>query len=126
MGNKAQTPAKVQEYDRIDGKAFLFQNSDGAFYIPDDYMSTVDVLGPDNTDGIVSGNKYDVRIGYKGGNFNFKITIIDNILLKKFSTNPDTWVAEQDKWLPPPKLPTGGRRKHRLIKKNRQTRKRRV
>jgi len=131
MGNKAPKPAQVQELDSMDGKAFLFQNSGEAFYIPKYYMSTVDVDGTNNEDDIKSGETYNVRIGtikgYKMGNF--KITIIDKILLKKLSNNPDTWVAEQDSWLPPPKLSTGGRRRHkknRSIKKRRHTKKRRV
>jgi hypothetical protein len=131
MGNKAQKPAQVQELDSMDGKAFLFQNSGEAFYIPEYNMSTVDVQGTNNENDIVSDETYNVRIGtikgYKMGNF--KITIIDKILLKKLSNNPNTWVAEQDSWLPPPKLTTGGRRRHkknRSIKKRRHTKKRRV
>jgi hypothetical protein len=135
MGNKAQKPAQKpdqeQELDRMDGKAYLFQNSEQAFYIPDYYMSTVEFEGA-TQDQIVSGEKYNIRIGtlkgYKMGNF--KVTVIDKILLKKLSGKPDDWVAEQDLWLPPPKLSTGGRRKQnrkgRLIKKRRHTKKRRV
>lgn len=131
MGNKAQKPAQVQELDRLNGKAYLFENSKEKFYIPDHYMHDVE-FGGVTKENIISGNNYNVRIftlkGYKIDNFT--VTVIDKILLKKLSDHPDEWVAENDVWLPPPKLPTGGRRKQnrksRLIKKRRHTKKRRV
>jgi len=132
MGNKGTKP--VQVLDSIKGKAYLFENSTEAFYIPYDYMVHVEFTVPNmNKDNIVSGEKYNIRITFlkffRAGDF--KITVIDDILLKKLSNNPEAWVAEKDNWLPPspPALRTGGRRRYkksRSIKKRRVTRKRRV